>query len=373
MATIIGGGPVGCATAYLLAKDGQDATVYEEHRKIGEPVQCTGIVTSEFSKYAKVEDGFLVNRIRSARIFSPGGKHIEIGFSKPDLVIDRAKFDRRMAERAEDAGAKVIRGAKLEALSQKGASIRIRKKLVTAADNIIIGADGPLSRVAKEAGLSIGRKFLTGIQATVRMKNDNAVEFFPYIGTFGWVVPEDERTARVGLLGRGGNSQEFRRLLKLKGIKESQITAWQGGVVPIYDRRARTFAGPDTGGKRRPRIGRSIYLVGDAAGQVKSSTGGGIIPGLIAAKELADSILYDRDYEKSWRAKLGRELWLHSMIRRAMDRFTDDDWNRLVSICGRGANRRMLGCVNRDNLSRLALRMGIQEPRLWGFGKKLIW
>ena len=164
------------------------------------------------------------------------------------------------------------------------------------------------------------------------------------------------------VLGKKDTVAEFKKLLKIKGIKDKHIIEKQGGVVPIYSNRLRTYS-------ESPE--QKVYLVGDAACQVKATTGGGIIQGLTAAKCLADSIIYNRDYEKEWKKKLGKDLWLHLAARRVMDRFSYDDWNRLIDIFSKKKNKQILERFDRDYPSRFFLKLALQEPRLWGFARKL--
>ena len=95
MINIIGGGPVGLTAAFELAKAGEKVTVHEEHKKIGAPVQCTGIVTRKLSKLVKLDD-CIMNRIRTAKIIS---KRNDIDLPVDDIVIDRQGFDRCLLSR----------------------------------------------------------------------------------------------------------------------------------------------------------------------------------------------------------------------------------------------------------------------------------
>ncbi len=364
MISIIGAGPAGSAVAYLLAKAGKDVTIYEEHGSVGEPVQCTGIVTSALNKLVKPSPEFIVNEIRYARIYSPARKNIEIKMAKPNIIIDRWAFDNYLCDKALAAGAKLALNSRF--LGFSGDKLRIKdkqnQKSASIAGSVVIGADGPLSSVARSAGIFGSRELLTGMQAVAYMKNDNAVEFYPYISTFGWVVPENQGRVRIGVLGKHNTVASFKKLLKLKGIKDKHIIEKQGGIVPIYNNRLRTYSSS---------LNRRVYLVGDAAAQVKATTGGGIVQALIAAKCLADSIIQNKDYEKEWKKELGRDLWLHLAARRVMDKFSSKDWNRMIEIFSKPKNMKLLEKIDRDNPSRLFLKLAMQEPGLWRFAGKL--
>lgn len=364
MISIIGAGPAGSAIAYLLAKSGQPVTIYEEHHTVGRPVECTGLVTSQFTSQVKLDGKFLQNKIRTARIYAPNGRYITISLKQPNLVIDRTAFDRYMAQKAKSAGARLKLNSRFTGTD--GSHINIFDKASGMNHKIqsktIIGADGPSSTVAKSSGIFGSRQFLYGAQAVAELDNDNAIEFYPHVATFGWIVPVDRRTVRIGVLGRKDTMPALRQLLKLKGISKQQIKEMQGGVVPLYNNKIRTY--------RRFRQ-QDIYLIGDAATQVKATTGGGIIPGLKSAAALRSAILNRRDYESEWKSILGCDLWLHLYARKIMDRFSDSDWNKLVRIFSKKQNLRILEDIDRDNATKLFFKLGIREPRLWQFALKL--
>src|SRR3989338_9540048 len=105
MISIIGAGPAGNYAAYMLAKNNQEVNVYEEHRKIGEPIQCSGVITTALEPLIKIKKEIIVNKINKFRIYSPNGNFFEVKI-KPDYVFDRGELDRYIASLAVDEGAK---------------------------------------------------------------------------------------------------------------------------------------------------------------------------------------------------------------------------------------------------------------------------
>tara|TARA_Y100000310_G_C20697643_1_gene826841 strand:- start:92 stop:1183 length:1092 start_codon:yes stop_codon:yes gene_type:complete len=359
---IIGGGPVGSYTAYLLARQGYTVEVFEEHTIIGEPVQCTGIVTSALAETIKLDKEFILNKITKTRIFSPDNSFIELSFpkDKENIILDRAKFDRHIANMAKYAGVKFHLGSKF--IGRKDNTIIVEGSMAGEHKaDYIIGVDGPTSKVAKSIGIynkQRERKFWAGLQARVKLKNNNIVEFYPHIGSFAWVVPEDKETVRIGLLAKNNIKEAFNNFLK-KRLGNYTIIDQQAGLVPIYSSQIKTQKG-DT------------FLVGDAAGMVKATTGGGIIQGLKAAKALAYSIKNNKNYEKAWRKEIGKELWLSLMIRRCLDRFSNKDYNNLVSLFNKEKTSRILEEHDRDYPSKFLFKLLLAEPRLMLFARKLI-
>jgi geranylgeranyl reductase family protein len=346
MVTIIGAGPTGCYAAYLLAKQGKRVKVYEEHSKIGEPVQCTGITTSSLNDIIKLPDDVVVNEVDTARIYAPNNEFVEVKLRNKNIIIDRARFDQHLAEMAKKEGAK----------------FHLKKRIGNPKhlkSDYLIGADGPNSAVAKSFGMFGKRRFWIGIQVRVKLDNDNAVEFYPYVGVFAWVVPENKEVVRLGMLVERSSSFMFNRFLENRTQGKGLVLEKQGGIVPVYNPSVRTQY-------------KNIYLVGDAACQVKATTGGGIIQGLMAAEALADSIKKKMSYEREWRKRIGRELWLHLKMREIMSRFRYDDYNKLVGLCNQDKVRRVLEKHDRDYPSKLLFHMLLREPRFLWFAKFLL-
>src|SRR3989338_1919946 len=95
--SIIGAGPAGGFTAYQLAKKGFDVRVYEEHEKIGVPVQCTGIVTSAIKDILHIKKEVVANKITKTRVYAPNGKFVEIKL-RENFILNRTLFDSQICE-----------------------------------------------------------------------------------------------------------------------------------------------------------------------------------------------------------------------------------------------------------------------------------
>ncbi len=116
---VAGGGPAGCFAAANMAGE-LDVKVLEEHPRIGEPVQCAGLVTPRAVEMASASDAVL-NRIDGAYVHFPGGRVIELqGNEVKAVVVDRGEFDRRCAQLAEKAGAEVLAGRKMDSVARTG-------------------------------------------------------------------------------------------------------------------------------------------------------------------------------------------------------------------------------------------------------------
>ncbi len=335
--SIIGAGPVGNYLAFLLSEK-FNVEVYEEHKEIGKPVQCAGIVTNEFTKIIKPDKRFVINKINKVRIFAPNGTFLEIKI-KPNYILDRAKLDYYLYKKALRRGARYHLG---KSLDEKDI-----KKLKT---DYIIGADGPLSKTAKAFRLYRKRDFYFAVQARIKLKNDNIFEFHPYIKDFAWVVPENNEIIRVGVASRKNVKKSFDKFIKrFKG----KVIEKQAGLIPIYN---------STGFHKG-----NVFLVGDAASQVKATTGGGIIPGLRAAEKLSKALIQKRSYEnlcKSIRLELLINLWM----RRMLNRFSKKDWNELIRLCNQRKIKRIL-YIDRESPIKMSFALLFNEPRFLKFFK----
>ena len=209
MIVIIGAGPVGCFLGGLLAKEGKEVAVYEEHKVIGRPLQCTGIVTEELGKIVKLKRKFVVNRLNKVKINSlHNSAELKLG---KEIVLDRVRFDQYLAKKALDNGAGIFlehkylgyRDGRVVLADKKNRFIKIK------ADKII-GADGPLSDIAKSNGFFGKRDFLIGMQARVKgnFQNYYEVNFGICKDFFGWVVPENRNISRMGI-GSRKNAGKF--------------------------------------------------------------------------------------------------------------------------------------------------------------------
>jgi digeranylgeranylglycerophospholipid reductase len=349
MIAIIGSGPVGCYAASLLA-DNFKVTVFEEHKSVGLPVQCTGIVTQEIFDFIPKKNNFVVNEACNVRIFAPDNKHLDLKLEKPDITLDRQKFDNYFYNQAKNKDVsfafnhRFIKAIGSVAFIKDLKSGRVKKFKFSH----LIGADGPLSSVAKNAGLYNNRKLFIGLQAIIKKKNNNLIDFYPLKQGFGWAVPEDKNTLRVGFASEANPKEQFENLLKKY---RGKIIAKQGGLIPIFNPSA-------------PFSKQNTFLIGDAAGFVKATTGGGLIPGLKSAEILAHSIKNNVNYEAGIYFHLTPGLWLNLKMRNIMDSFSPGDWNDLIKDLNNNQSKKALQSVNRDKLFQLLLGVAVNNPRI---------
>lgn len=313
MISVVGGGPTGCIAASHAAKK-HKTTIYDSQGLGARRIQCSGLLSrsglSEIGVNPLVDSSrkHILNSVRGAKIFSPSGFLLQVdGGKNKAYVFDRSGLDNYFLGKAIDAGVEVIK----ETIDTKKLS-ELQKK----SEKIIL-ASGTNYNLHRSLGLDTPKKFLYGAQYEMKIECDNEfVEIYLGVpGFFSWIIPAGEY-ARVGLC-TNKNPTPFleyfvEKLKKDNRIKDEKIKDKQYGVIPIYEPKNRTQY-------------NKIVLVGDAAAQVKATTGGGIIFGCLAAKHACEE-----DYEKKWRKEIGRELYLHLLIRENLNKLSNQNLDRLI-------------------------------------------
>ncbi len=353
---IIGGNSAGSFAAYKLAKS-QDVCVYEKDDHFKKV--CSGILTSSLFDILPVKKEVIINSFSDVVIHAPDKKKIELHFKKKDIVVDKEAFNRSLSEMAIDAGAHFFMNHDFKHLQGKKMIIQDNKlkKQKEFSPEYIIGADGAQSLVAKSAGMLPDRKFKLAIKAVIKKKHNNAVQFYPFIEEIAWSSPHDSEHIEVGVVAPVDKANLiFETFVKRFGYGKLKKEA---ALVPFYD----------SAPKRQQE---NVFLIGDAAGQVKATTYGGIMQGLKAANACAKAITENSSYEKEWRKAIGFDLYLHLRMRKALNKFTYSDWNRLIGYFQNEKLIHVLESFSRDYPSTFIASLLIKEPRLFTFCTKAL-
>jgi flavin-dependent dehydrogenase len=324
-----------------------------------DPAPRTLIVTDHFRQQVNgAATASVVNEIRRFELFTDGRSAV-VPLKRPDLIIERSRLIRALAEEAQQAGVKFEYDTRFLGLSPnaKGLHMEVdqsgRREELHASS--VVGADGAVSRVARAAGWP-PVETVPLVQALVKLpKNcppDTTRVWFipddtPY---FYWLIPESPERGAIGVIGEHGRDTKrcLDRFLEKKGFEPLE---WQGARIPVYKRWVPV----------QRTVGNSeVYLVGDAAAQVKVSTVGGIVTGFRGARGVADAILQNG---RSELRALRRELSTHWLIRRTLHYFQQEDYSRLVDLLN-DATRESLSEINRDQSTRLLWTVLRRQPRL---------
>lgn len=355
---VIGSSAAGLYTAARVARGGRRVSVLEA-KATPDPAPRTLIVTDYFkNQISTAARSSILNEIRRFELFTDG-RSAHVSLKHPDLIIERSRLIRTLADEAKQAGAALRYDTRFLDLSPNARGLHVqvdeggkREELHAAS---VVGADGAASRVAKAAGWP-PVETVPLVQAVVKLPRDCPVDttrvwFIPDdTPYFYWMIPESQERAAVGVIGEEGRATKicFDRFLEKKGLEPLE---WQGARIPVYKRWVpvqRTVGNGD------------VYLVGDAAAQVKVSTVGGIVTGFRGAQGVADSILQKNTSELR---TLRRELGTHWLIRRALHYFQQKDYSHLVDLLNVSA-RESLGEINRDESTKLLWSVVRRQPKL---------
>ena len=356
---VVGGSAAGLYTAGALARGGRKVRVLESKPDF-EPASRTLIVTDHFrNQLGTSANASVLNEIRRFELFTDG-RSAQIALSKPDLIIERARLIPALAREAQQAGANVSFDARFLSLSPNSRGLHLevetggRREELHAAS--VVGADGAASRVARTAGWP-PIETVPLLQAIIKLPKDcpqdtTRVWFVPDdTPYFYWLIPESAERAALGVIGVDGRDTAkcMERFLEKKGMEPLE---WQGARIPEYRKWVPV--------KRRVGNG-DVYLVGDAAAQVKVTTVGGIVTGFRGALGVAQSILR-KGFSRELMA-LRRELDTHWLIRRTMHHFQQKDYSQLVDLLNL-STRNTLSEINRDQSTRLLWNVLRRQPRL---------
>ncbi|MFB3905236.1 MAG: NAD(P)/FAD-dependent oxidoreductase [Acidobacteriota bacterium] len=358
---VVGASGAGLYAAELLARAGKRVGVFERRPTLNHS-RRTLIVTEELERVSGPIPGGIELAHTSTMQLCCGGNTVEVRLGRPDPVVERTAFVRWMYDRAATAGAEVFFGCEFRDLreARAGATAVFERGTLNRsclAREAVIGADGVASDVGRKAGIA-PPKTVPIVQAEIRLPSGwdpslTRVWFEPHhTRFFYWLIPELDGRAVVGLIGdqEEAISLLLRDFLARNGWKAD---AYQAARVSMHRPGLRPWGS----------IGRlPVYLVGDAAGQVKVTTVGGTVTGLLGAEAASRALLTGTRYAQELRL-LKRELNVHWAVRWMLDRLDFEGYQNLLSVT-RSSLSRFLSRNNRDRMAPVLWRMPFLEPRL---------
>jgi digeranylgeranylglycerophospholipid reductase len=341
---VVGGGPAGLYTASGLAGRGLRVRVLEEDVRVGEPVHCTGILGREAFALPGVPRDAVLGWPRVVTFRSPGGHELTYA-GPPDevAIIDRGVFDRALARKAARAGAEIATGARVVGLAIDAHGVRAEvagaegRRTISA--EVCVLACGARYHLQRALGFGMPSVFLGSAQTELASSADPTVRIFLRRDLvprgFGWRAPltrDGAPRAKVGVMAATGSRRALRRLVN----ELAPADPGSASGTPVVTRLLPLSPVGRTFGDR-------VLAVGDAAGLVKPTTGGGIYYSLLSAGWAAEAIgrAFERGdftaaalsaYEDAWRAGLGRELRVGVWFRRLVGRLTAEDVDALTRL-----------------------------------------
>lgn len=339
---IIGAGPSGLNAARLLAEAGLHVVLLEKKNEIGKHVICTGIVGQEAFQEFDLSRDSILREIKKVRLVSPKGNSIIYEHPHPfAYVVDRENFDKSLSQEAQARGVEIELDEEVVDFSVNNNSIDVITRIdgehyKRYSAQVVIIATGINYKLHKEIGLGAPKDFLHGVQAEIRMGDVNCTHLFAgrdiARGAFAWMVPIGGKTVRLGLMTETDPHRCFKNLMNKINSDETwtvaqdriQFKAIAQGLV------SKTY-------------GERILSIGEAAGQVKTTTGGGIYFGLVCSG-IASKVLIKKfkegnftarslaEYEKLWKRVIRKEILVGYYARRICGKLSDIQIEKMFQI-----------------------------------------
>ncbi len=348
---VIGAGPAGSMTAHLIAENGFKTLLCEEHNSIGTPVHCTGKLSTHAFQDFSLPRETILNSVGAAKFHSPKG--IEFSIRKKSIdshILDRKMLDQKLVEMACSSGCELSRQTLVQDahINSDLVNLKIRKRGISnnLKSRLIINSEGARPKLLSKVGLDRSNQILSGLQYEVKgidIHSKDCVELYfdrniaP--GFFAWIVPLSVNIARIGLAVDSTSStfstqyylKKFvKRIVHHTNPRNLQIQNTYSGAIPI------------SGPIKRSYTDRML-VVGDSAGQIKVTSGGGIYFGLkcakIAAKIATQCLEKDtlgnrhlKQYEILWKKTIGRELKTTLFVRRLVNGLSNKELDLIFQI-----------------------------------------
>jgi len=324
---IAGGSISGILTAREVAKKGHSVLVLEEGFEIGTPDHCGGLVSKtalndlEINTSEKIYDC----AINDASIFSPSGKMLEINSKNQQIIsVDRRQLDKQAAYQAQKYGAKIIVNSSYKEKTKEGVSTSIGDIDC----KILVDCRGVGALINDNRnGVLLSAQYEVYADWIVNGHVEVYFDQIKYPGFFAWIIPSGNGIGKVGVAGKDINtSKTIEEFLKDKGrystIRKIFSPIWINGPIKNF-------------------VYKDVVTVGDAAGQSKPTTAGGIYScgmcGIMAGKAIAKYLETNDDfqlmqYQESWYSKFGKEFEKQQLSRKVLQKIDNKTVDKIFDM-----------------------------------------
>ncbi|PYB67511.1 geranylgeranyl reductase [Thermoplasma sp. Kam2015] len=362
---VIGAGPSGSFAAHRLAKAGFSVDLLEEHREVGKPVECTGLVSQRVLQYVRTKS--IAGTVRGANIFFPSGKSLHIEKEDRTIVLFRDSFDKDVAAMAIGSGSNIRINARAISVKEHDDHVTVRFRengnLKEEDARIAVGADGINSIVRRDVYGLRQKHVVSTLQYDMASRIEDEDSVNVYLGSkythgfFGWAVPGGD-IIRVGTGSYRSSARQYMDNLSVR-FGENRVLAITGAGIPI---RMAEFLNT-----------RRTVLVGDAGGIVKPLSGGGIYTGIfssdVASKYISEALEDDRPekilrkYDREIRSTIGKELKKDAIVQSIYSRISDRSFDRIYNMI---SSEKIIDVINRsgdiDYPSTVIIKVLIRNP-----------
>ncbi len=338
---VVGAGCVGSYAARILAEKGYDILVLDKDREVGDSVNCSGIIGAEAFSSLDLPEGAIQNVLRGMKIFGPSGRAVPYHPVEPlAYIVNRVHFDQLLAKRARQRGAAYSMDTFVERITvgEKGVQLDVAAagERKTVEGKVCILATGFGGKMPLAPGIGEIRESIQGVQLEADMADVEDTEIYlgrnVAPGAFAWVVPIGNGKCKVGLLAQRQGGEHLREFIKTPSIEE-RLQGWDGKIranmIPLA---------PIT-----KSYSDRLLVMGEAAGQTKVTTAGGIYYGFLCAKigaEILEKAFEKKDfseksllpYEARWKSLLREEQRQGAQLIQIFSKLSDRQIDAVVEL-----------------------------------------
>ena len=337
-AVVVGAGPVGSTISYYLAQNGLNVAIIERKKQIGYPLQCAGILSRHIFEINELPDEVILNSVKGAFLHTQN--HI-LNVEKEDdvaYVIDRIGYDQFLLNRAVDSGVELINRKAIDVNAEEGITYFSKEEFITS--RVIVACDGHNSGISSAIGnvqrsfqasqmlVSIDEKNMNGFRKSKKDINDyvDTYLFEEILPGFLWIIPIRNNRYRIGLFSNQSHKQQNEFLTNfLNENFDYEILEKYKGFIPIYN-------------NKNNIVKERVILIGDAASQVKPTSGGGLLIAFdscrIASKYIKEAIEKDdvkilNGYEEEFNRKYSKEFSYQFKVQNTLNLLNNNDLDYL--------------------------------------------
>lgn len=321
---IAGGSISGLLCARQIASKGHSVLVIEEDHEIGTPEHCGGLISKTALEELSITPNIktINHTIQESKVYSPSGKNFTIDASRQKVVeISRRELDKQVAKQAQRNGAEIQVGYSMQGATDDGISTNNGKIQC----KIIVDARGITSIIQKDrTGMLTSAQYEVYADWIKKGTVEVILDSVKYPGFFAWVIPTDDGMGKVGVAGDKINAakalEEFLASRKKSSIiRKIFAPIWVKGPIDNF-------------------VQNNTVIIGDAAGQAKPTTAGGIFScgmgGILAGNAISEYLdTKDRnslnEYQKQWQEKFGKEFERQLLARKVLAKMDNSAIERL--------------------------------------------